>query len=244
MSRNKVFAGLAFASAFTSTVMPCAAFAESKSFLIGNFDELVVEGDVAVKFDNMKPPSAKAVGDSVQILALKVIRNGRVLRIRLQNDGNPSAKAAAAQPVEIVLNGRDVRKISVDGSARLDVNHVRVPNNAVTIKLNGPGQINIEKLESDRLDLALIGTGSVGIGTGQVRSARFVTNGSGKIDAPKLMLAGASLMQAGSAATHLLSKGRVDISNSGSGTITVDGEATCNIRQPGSAKILCGKTAK
>lgn len=244
MSRYEAFTGLAIAAALASTAMPSAALAETKSFLIGNFDELVVEGDVTVKFDNMKPPSAKATGDSAQILALKVIRNGHVLRIRLQNEGKTPAKASASAPVEITLNGRDVRKISADGSARLDINHIRVPNNAVTIKLNGPGQINIEKLESDRLDLALIGTGSVGIGTGQVRSARFVTNGSGKIDAPKLMLAEASLMQAGSAATHLLSKGRVDISNSGSGTITVEGEATCNIRQPGSAKILCGKIAK
>ena len=68
--------------------------------------------------------------------------------------------------------------------------------------------------------------------------------GTGSLTAPLLSMQQAKLSQSGNATSHLQAQQQVDISNSGSGLIKVDGKATCFIRQPGSAKIQCGKTAQ
>ncbi|MEQ1551064.1 DUF2807 domain-containing protein [Sphingorhabdus sp.] len=223
---------------------PYSARAATKSFLVGSFDELIVEGDIIVKLDNMKAPSAKASGDHSLVEALKIERNGLTIKIRVQDYEGTTQKAKIGAPLVVTLGGRGVRKVSVDGSAQLDINQIRAPGMVVALKMSGAGQINVGKIESDRVEVNLAGTGGINIASGKIRAARLSVSGSGKMDASKMPLMQAVLFQQGNATTHLLINEKVEISNSGSGTIQIDGSATCFVRQPGSAKIVCGKTAQ
>lgn len=235
---------LAVAASLMLTQTPYHAHAASKTFLIGSFDELIVEGDIIVKLDNMKAPSAKASGDHNLVEALKIERNGLTVRIRVQDYEGTAQNAGIGDPLVVTLGGRGVRRVSVDGNGQLDVNRIRSPGLPVTIRIAGAGQINVGQIESDRMEASLAGTGGINIMAGKVRTARFSINGSGKVDAQKLSLMQANLFQQGNATTHLLVNEKIDISNSGSGSIQIDGNATCFVRQPGSAKIVCGKTAQ
>jgi len=242
--RPKLVLLAALASGISASAVYFPAHAADRSFLIGSFEELLVEGDMQVILDNNRSPSAKASGDRQLIEAVKIERNGRTLRVRIQEYEGQSARQMATTPLVIRLGGRDVNKISVDGSANLSVNQMRVPGGTATVKLSGPGSIRIDRLESDRLSLSVAGQGNVSFGGGAVRVAQFGINGGATLDAAALRLQQAKLAQTGNAATSLQVTDTVEIVNSGSGSISVDGNATCFIRQPGSARIKCGKTAK
>ncbi|WP_397593455.1 GIN domain-containing protein [Sphingorhabdus sp.] len=226
------------------SALAAPAMAAERSFLIGSFEELLVEGDMQVIFDNNRSPSAKASGDRQMIEAVKIERNGRTLRVRIQEYEGQTSKAPATTPLVIRLGGRDVNRISVDGSANVTVNQMRAIGGTGTIKLSGPGSIDIARLESDRLSLSVAGQGTLKIGSGTVRVAQIGINGGATVNAAGLRLQQAKLAQTGNAATHLQVTDTVEIVNSGSGSITVDGKATCFIRQPGSARIICGKATK
>lgn len=244
MTRHFGSASLALVASLILATAHDSAEAATKSFLIGSFDELIVEGDIIVKLDNMKAPSAKASGDHSLVEALKIERNGLTVRIRIQDYEGTTQRAKIGTPLVVTLGGRGVRKISVDGNSQVDVNMVRAPGLAVTLKMAGAGQINIGKVEGDRIDVALAGTGGINLAAGKVRAARLSVSGSGELAASKLSLMQANLFQQGNATTHLAVNEKIEITNSGSGTIMIDGSATCFVRQPGSAKIVCGKTAQ
>lgn len=236
------FSAIWLLAALAAPAIP--AHAAERSFLIGSFEELLVEGDMKVIVDNNRSPSAKASGDRQSIEAVKIERNGRTLRVRIQEYEGQSAKQAATTPLVIRLGGRDINRISVDGSANLSVNRMRVLGGTATVKLSGPGSIRVDQLESDRLSLSVAGQGNVVLAGGTVRVAQIGINGGATVDASALRLQQARLAQTGNANTALQVTDTVEIVNSGSGAISVTGNATCFIRQPGSARINCGKTAK
>ncbi|MBK6707915.1 MAG: DUF2807 domain-containing protein [Sphingomonadales bacterium] len=228
--------------AFTISVgLPVSASAATKTFLIGSYEELLVEGDITVILDNNRTPSAKASGDRALVEALKIERNGLFVRVRIQDYEGKTQSARVNQPLVVHLGGRGVTRISADGSASISVNQLRSAGGTATLKLSGPGSIAVDRLESDRANLSVTGSGGITIGGGKVRVGQINMDGTGTISAAPLAIQQAKLTQSGNARTHLSVSEQIDISNSGAGTITIDGKATCFIRQPGSARIKCGK---
>lgn len=221
---------------------PC--YAAEKTFLIGSFEELLVEGDMRVVLDTTKSPSARAKGDRDLIEAVKIERNGLTVRVRIQDYQGTARSKRVAEPLLITLGGRGVVRVAVDGSANVSVNELRSPGGALTLKLAGPGSIAVGRVDADRLSVTLTGSGKVAIDAGRARNGQFGVDGTGSLVAPTLALQQAKLAQTGNATTHLMADQQIDIVNSGAGSIRIDGKATCFVRQPGSAAIRCGKTAK
>ncbi len=216
--------------------------AATKSFLIGNFDELTVDGDIAVVIDNDKAPSAKATGDQAMLDALRFESSGGRLRIRLQQYEAQPRKANAGAPLLINIGARGLIRIGASGSASIKVNQMRAGSGTATLRLTGPGSISVDKLESDRVNVLLSGSGGISIGSGKARIGQFSLSGPGSIAAKGLALQQADVNQRGSSKTELTVSDRVDISNLGAGEINISGKATCFIRQSGQARITCAKT--
>jgi Putative auto-transporter adhesin, head GIN domain len=228
-----------FAMAMIFTSGPTQA--AEKSYLIGSFSELIVEGDMKVIIDNIRTPSAKASGDRAVLDALKIERFGTTVRVRIQDYEGKIDNAPRKLPLVINLGGRGIGTIAVDGSANVSINRIAVPSGTASLKLTGPGSIAVEELVSDRLSVSMGGNGTVVINGGKARAGQFGLNGMATLKAPLLALQQAKLTQAGNADTHLLVEQTVDISNSGAGTIRIDGKSTCFIRQAGAARITCNK---
>ncbi|MGL5839938.1 MAG: GIN domain-containing protein [Sphingorhabdus sp.] len=217
------------------------ANAASKTFLIGSFEELTVEGDITVIFNNRKAPSAKASGDRTVLDSLKFEQNGMQLRIRVQEYQGRPRIARADEPLVINLGGRNVTRVTANGAATVRINEVIADNGQTRFRVSGPGTITLDRLESDRVSMIVYGSGEVAIGSGRARAAQIVIDGTGSISARQLALRQAELTQKGNARTHLSVSDNIEITNQGAGSITVDGKATCFVRQAGSAKISCEK---
>jgi hypothetical protein len=109
------------------------------------------------------------------------------------------------------------------------------------IEIRGSGAIDIANVKNDRIDGLLVGSGKLNIGKGTVLDTEFLIDG-----APTIAAAGATtdklrLQQNGPANTHFTVKRSAEITNSGSGSITIDGDATCFVRRAGGASIKCKK---
>ncbi len=219
------------------------ANAATKTFLVGSFEDLVVEGDINVVLDNRKAPSAKATGDRTTLDALKFEQNGLQLRIHVQDYQGKAQTVRSTEPLVIALNGRDVVRLTANGAASIQVNQVRAVNALASLRVAGPGSITINQLDSDRVNMLLTGSGAMTVAGGKARAGLITNDGTGSIAAEKLLFQQAKLTQKGNASTHVAVSDEIEITNRGAGAITVDGKATCFIRLPGSAKISCGKTA-
>jgi hypothetical protein len=221
----------------------CPGYAATKTFLIGSFEELTVDGDITVIVDNEKAPSARATGDPAVLEALKFERSGLQMRVRIQDYEGKTNIVRVKQPLVVTIGGRGITGVIANGSASVRMNRLRTTGSA-TLRLSGPGSITIGQLESDRLNLSLVGAGDITISAGSARQGQFSVEGAGSVAARQLMLQRVKLGQRGNAKTHLLVSEQAEISNSGPGMITIDGNATCFVRQPGSARITCGKIGK
>jgi hypothetical protein len=215
------------------------AHAAERSYLVGSFEEIIVEGDLQVTLDIGKTPSAKATGDKQRLSSLKIERQGRVVRIRM---AGMQAGRRAGEPITIAMTGRNVRKLILRGNGRISVNDVNMTD--VRVDLRGSGEINIASLKSERLVVLLVGSGKLNIAKGAVTSGEFTIDGASNIDAAGVMLKKLKLTQNGPANTHFLVEKTAEITNSGTGAITVDGEATCFVRQAGGAAIKCKNIGK
>jgi hypothetical protein len=215
--------------------------AATKTFLIGSFEELVVDGDIAVIVDNDKAPSAKATGEQATLDAIRFESNGRQLRIRLQQYAAQSGKASARSPLLINIGGRGIIRVTANGSASVKMNDLSAGGGTAQLRLSGPGSISVGRLESDRINVSLAGSGGISIGGGKARIGQFSLSGPGSIAAAGLALQQASLAQRGSSKTELMVSDRVDITNTGSGEISIAGKATCFVRRQGQARITCTK---
>jgi hypothetical protein len=216
--------------------------AATKTFLIGSFEELVVDGDIAVVVDNAKAPSAKATGDQATLDAIRFESTGRQLRVRIQQYEAQPRKANGREPLLINIGGRGIIRITANGSASVKVSELDAGGGTAALRLSGPGSISVDRLESDRVNVSLSGSGGISIGGGKARIGQFSLSGPGSIAAAGLALQQADVTQRGSSNTQLTVSDRVNITNAGAGEISISGKATCFLRRQGQARITCAKT--
>ncbi len=213
------------------------AHAVERSFLIGGFEDVIVEGDIQVTLETGLSPTAKASGDRERLSALKIDRQGKVVRIRMQG---LVANRVGGEPVKVALTGRNIRKLILQGNGRISVSGLDMPQ--LRLEIRGSGEIDIARVKSDRLVALLVGSGKLSLGTGAVKDTEVVIDGSPVIAAATMETQKLRLQQNGPAKTHFQVSDSAEITNSGSGNITIDGKGTCFIRQAGSATINCKKT--
>jgi hypothetical protein len=217
------------------TIAPVQA--AERSFLVGNFEDVIVEGDIQVTLKTGLAPSAKASGDRDRLGALKIIRQGQVVRIRMQG---LAANRVGGEPLQVALTGRNVKKMILQGNGRITASGLDMPQ--LRLEIRGSGEIDIAKVKSDRLVALLVGSGKLTLGSGSVTETEILIDGSPVISAPLVEMQKLRLQQNGPAKTHFKVGNIAEITNSGTGNITIDGKGTCQIRQAGAATIKCTKT--
>lgn len=216
--------------------MATSVSAAEQRFSIGSFDELIVEGDIIVNLQTGKAPMAIAQGPQVKLGALRVERQGTVVRIRsvaLQSNRGDTG------PVIVALTGRDIKRVAVIGSGKITAN--ALDNDTLRIEMRGAGVIEVGSLKASHLTTMLSGNGTLKITKGDVVHSDVVIEGSGTFVSAGLNVQNLKLLQRGPATTVLTVSNTAEISNNGTGAITIEGRGTCIVRRAGSATINCKK---
>lgn len=215
------------------------AHAAERSYLVGSFEDVIVEGDIIVDLKTGTAPSAKASGDKDRLGSLKIDRQGTIVRISLQG---LAANRVGGEPLRVALTGRNIKKLIVQGNGKITATGLDMPQTRLEIR--GSGEIDVANVKSERLTALLIGAGKLTVGGGSIRNGDVTIDGS-----PTLSLSGAAMQklrlnQNGPANTHFQVNDSAEITNSGTGKIIIDGTATCFVRQAGGATIDCKKMGK
>ena len=213
--------------------------AADQRFSIGSYDELIVEGDIIVNLETGKAPSAKAQGPREKLGALRVERQGKVLRIRsvgLQSGQNDKG------PVTIAVTGRDIKRLALIGSGR--INATALTADTTRIELRGSGSIDVVSLKAFKLISMIAGNGRLNIANAVVVNTELAIDGSANFISAGFVTQNLKLIHNGPASTLMTVNNNAEINNTGAGSITIEGNGTCNIRKAGSATINCKKERK
>ncbi len=227
------------ALASLALTLSASAQAAEQRFSLGSFEELIVEGDLTVNLETGKAPSARAEGPRNKLGALRVDRQGKVVRIRTV--GFPSNRNDSG-PMTIFVTGRDIRKVALIGTGKVTANALAA--DTMRIELRGAGAIDVGSLNASKLVAMLVGNGSLTIAKGTALTSEVAIDGGAQFISGGMVSQNLQLVQSGPASTLLTVNNIAEINNSGSGSITIEGNGTCLIRKAGSARINCKRTGQ
>ena len=219
--------------------------AAEQRFSIGSYDELIVEGDIIVNLETGKTPSAKAQGPREKLGALRVERQGNVLRIRsvaLQSGQSGQSGQSEKGPVTIAVIGRNIKRLALIGSGK--INATAMDADTTRIELRGSGSIDVASLKAFRFVSMIAGNGRLNITKAQVVNTELAIDGSANFISAGFVTKNLKLVHNGPASTLMTVSNKAEINNTGAGSITIEGNGTCDVRRAGSATISCKKDRK
>lgn len=207
-----------------------------RSFQVGAFEKVALEGSHDVVVTVGGQPSVRAEGDAELIERLDIKVENGALKIGTRRDGNG-------------WFGRN------RGSVTIYVTAPALSGAAIS----GSGDLRVDRVQAARFDAAVSGSGDLQIGALRARQSRFTIAGSGDIRASgeaeqaeisiagsgNLALDGLSIRRA---SVSIVGSGNVDLQASeavsgsimGSGDINVRGGARCSVSKMGSGDLNCG----
>ncbi|HTU09421.1 MAG TPA: head GIN domain-containing protein [Allosphingosinicella sp.] len=198
-----------------------------------------------------------------QVGAFERINLAGPMDVQVRVGAQPSVRAEGREGLdrlEIVVVDGELRIGTVRGTSgplRDIVVHVTVP--ALTAaSLNGPGDIDIDRVRGARFAAAVNGPGNLSFGELRVETASFAVNGPGGIRAAggapraEAVLSGpgnmrldgfetrdASVSLTGPGHIDLRATGAVSVTLSGPGNVTVTGGARCSVTSSGPGSVRC-----
>lgn len=233
-SKLKTFGGaMVLAVAFVSGSLSAA----ERSFSVYGYDDVRITGPVNVEIETGKGMSARAeAADRATLDRVSLRRNGSQLVISMDNRTDQTNHYQKDAPVTVYLGSYEIKKIthSGTGTVKLDKLSGRTPR----AQLGGFGVMDIGSVDADILEVAMQGGGQISI-AGKAGDARINLLGSSMFNAPDLIVKDLQLNQRGPAQSHVSATREAKVSNSGTGTITVDGKANCLVKSDGAAQIIC-----
>lgn len=228
------------AFALIAAFVASPAQAIERKLLIGTFDNLVVDGDMQVIVQTGKSPSAKASGDRRVLDSLKMDRSGLTLRIRVNEIINNDKKKPITEPLIITLTTRQIKDVALRGNAKLDISQIQQPGRS-SLAISGGGEINVGSVQVDQLVITMLGNGKMNLAGGSARESSVKIDGAAIYQAAAVQSRNFKIEQNGNATSSANVSEKAEISNNGSGNITIGGRGECFIRKAGSARINCSK---
>ena len=228
-----LFLGLA------ALAMPAAA--AERRYSVTDFDRVVVEGPYVVRLTVGGPSSAVATGPQLGIDRLLVDVSGTTLRIRRNRNawGGPMGQAGAqAGIVEVALSTRNLRSVRVVGPGRVELSGAR--GLQLDLILEGSGEIRATGLDVDNLALGLRGSGRLAL-AGRAGTVRGDFQGTGEVEASALTAENVTLGSTLLGPVVLNANRTARITNNGLGEVTVGGRPACTLTGPGASQVRCGE---
>lgn len=227
---------LIFLSALSAVYLSPAEAAERK-YSISSFEDVRIIGNVNVFISTDKGVSARAEAASREILDRVLLRkNGSQLIVSIRPKAGDNSRFSAEEPVTVTLSSYVVKSVTHSGSGTVSLD--KLGGRDPKARLTGFGVLTINDVAGDTLSVAMNGGGQM-VMAGTATKATIQLLGSSIFDGSQLTLETLKLVQRGPASSHIFVEKQVDISNSGTGQIRIDGRPNCSVKSGGSADIIC-----
>jgi len=159
----------------------------------------------------------------------------RVVGDELKIGFKPGAAIFNTGPIYYYLEVEDLERIDLSGSG--DVEMQALDTNSLEVVISGSGDVQISNLQAETLTLNISGSGSFDL-DGEVTRQQIDISGSGKYRAADLRSQKADVTISGSGDMQVWVEEGLVISVSGSGDVEYYGNPTVNERITGSGNII------
>ncbi len=219
--------------------IPAAASADERRVALGSFERVRINGAFEVTITTGGAPGATVIADRGVIGEIDLYSEGTTLTIRRTTSGRWSeqTQGVATAPVRILLTTPRLSAITVIGGSRVGV--TRLVGTRVDLAATGNGAITAAAVQSDQLNVQLIGDGKIGV-AGRTTAARLLANGAGTIDATALEANDLNAHLDGLGTIAARARYTAQVSSTGLGTITVAGRPKCRVTASAGAPVTCG----
>lgn len=218
-------------------LLPAVAEAAERQFSLFGFDDIRIGNGVNVVLTSGKGPSARAEGETRELLdRVSLQKNGKQLVVSVRPKSLSGDNYDGDGPVTLYLSSYAISNISHLGSGRVTLD--KLSGRTPRVRLGGFGTLQIDAVDADRLDLAMIGGGQV-VMAGKVRDARVELQGASMFESPELTVEKLTLIQRGPASSQMEVTREAIITNNGTGRINIGGRPNCTVRTDGAAYIVC-----
>lgn len=207
------------------------AAASERRFMLTEFDRIRLSGPFVVEVTTNGPPGAVVRGDGRAIDRVNLRVDGGMLVIAPSTMGWDGWRDAREGQLVIRVSSRKLSGARVFGGGRLTVD--RLTGQRIDLGLSGAGRIEIGEVAGDQLAGTLTGSGVMVLNGGSVRSARFVTQGAGSIDASGMNASDLSVQSQSAGDSSFTASLTANVSARGTGAVRVAGKAVCRLSGPG-----------
>ena len=214
------------------------AMAAERSFAVGSFETLRIEGPFDVTLATDRSPGARATGDARLLDRVIVRQDGTTLVVRWSSQGWGETPATRGAPPALVLATPRLTNVSVASGAKLSID--RLKGQRATLTVSGSGELSVAGVDADQLDATVIGPGAMTL-AGRAARARVTLNGTGAIDAAALSVSDLAVALDGPGTIAATARYTARITSNGRGTVTVAGTAACTVTAIVPDSVRCGK---
>lgn len=216
------------------------ASAAERSYTVGSFDRIRVEGPFDVQLATESSPGARAEGDPRATDGIDIRLEGTTLIIRAGVNGWGEQELAGSKTAPLIrVSTPMIRSATIIGGGRLVVAGP-VRGQRVDLALTGSGSLAVPGLDADILNATLLGSGSISLG-GRGAKVRLIASGSGTIDAVPLSAADLTIRSDGTGEMRATARFTASVTTTGIGAATVFGSPACTVKAVAGGPISCGK---
>jgi len=214
--------------------LTAAAPAPERSFMVGSFERLRVDGPFEVEVVTGSP-RAVASGERGSLEQVAVRVNGDTMVISAGPLSSTSEKGLPKIRVSVLA----LRSVMLAGGARVRVAQMR--GGRIDLTLTGSGSLDVAAIKADDLNASLTGAGAMTLG-GTTARAMLRNSGAGSIDAAGLTAGDARLTSDSSGNIRINVRYTAQAMAMGSGGIAISGKPECTLR--GSGPMTCSGTIR
>ncbi|TPG14198.1 DUF2807 domain-containing protein [Sphingomonas koreensis] len=218
--------------------IPSLAAAADRSFIVGSFDRVRVDGPFAVTVVTGKSPAARASGSLDALDALTIRVNGDTLLVSMGAGNWTSDSGKMVVPPTITLATPSLRAATINSGATLAIDAMK--GQTVSLALNGSGALSVGAIDADQFDATIVGTGRMTL-AGKAARGRFTVSGPGSFDAGALIVSDLTARSDGPGELDLAARYTADVTTSGLGLVSVAGAPSCTIHAIAGGPVKCGK---
>jgi len=197
-----------------------------------SFTRLRIGGPVVVTV-TAGPPRASVSGDPRALEGLEVRDGGGTVTVRLR-PGTP----VAAAPLRVTLASPVLASVAVAGGAKVAVAGLKGAR--IDLALVGAGTLAATGIDAQLLTLAATGNGAATL-AGRAATARIAVSGAGDVDADALVAGDLTLSSDGAGQVRARARYTAAVANAGAGQVTVAGTPRCVIRPGSRGPVACGR---
>lgn len=217
---------LAPAAACLALAIAAPAEAADRAIGITSFERVRVEGDHGVELVAGPRITARANGSADALDTLSIEVRDRTLVITRRAQGRWGDGRGVQQPATVRITTPTVKDASLIGGGSLRVEGFAGAE--LGLRLTGPGRLETQGIDIDRLTVAQSGSGSVSL-AGKARDFTARIDGAGTFDARGLPVGNATIVSRGAASSRFTATRSARIDAQGVGKVEVDGDAPCTL---------------